>query len=576
MSPVAGAHTPEEATAWDGQRQPARPLLTVVVPVYNGGADVVENVVTIRRAVAEGLPGEEVEVIVVSDGSIDGSGERLLEARGDTGVRVIHYDRNLGKGYAVKAGGLASQGEWVALIDADLDLDPRAIPSYLHVARREGLDIVIGSKRHPDSVVHYPRSRRLASWLYQRLNRLLFRLDVRDTQVGLKVFSRRIVDEVFPLVLVKRFAFDLEVLAVARALGLDRIQEMPVRLNYRFAGSGVRSLAVLGALWDTLAIYYRLHLLRTYQRKRSLLHRAGAPARHELPPVSVLGGEREAVALLDYPRLEPVEERSSEEGQPPLRGELVALLASGARPAGNWITAAVPFFSDPGVAAVVVPTVTPLRAPLRERVAAAVLESRLGGGSRRSVYLPGNIRVVLDHPAEGIVVRREDYLAAREAGVEDERLVAWLAERGRRTIYTPDTSISLPPPPVLLPHLRGTFRHAQARGAAARRTRGASLSRATALSFGPPASGIVGLSFLMAGGSLRTPGAVLLLLYAGALAASGIHAAARFRSLAVGLLQPLVVVATQAAYLGGFARGLAEGRLAAPLTRPGEGRAQAG
>src|SRR5204862_601510 len=104
-----------------------------------------------------------------------------------------------------------------------------SIPAYLDVARRDRLDLAIGSKRHPASVVHYPPSRRVASWCYQQLNRLLFRLDVRDTQVGLKVFSRRVADEVLPLVLVKRYAFDVELLAVARSLGYDRVRELPVR-----------------------------------------------------------------------------------------------------------------------------------------------------------------------------------------------------------------------------------------------------------------------------------------------------------------------------------------------------------
>src|SRR5439155_2056295 len=235
----------------------ARPLLTVVVPVYNGGDEVTDNVGTIQRAVEAGLPGQSIEVVVVSDGSVDGTRERLLEARSEA-VRVIHYDRNLGKGYAVKAGALAARGDWVALVDADLDLDPASIPIYLEVARREQLDFAIGSKRHPDSLVHYPLARRVASWLYQQLNRLLFRLDVRDTQVGLKVFSRDVVDDVLPLLLVKQFAFDLELLAVATALGHSRVRELPVRLNYRFTGSALGSSSVLRALWDTAAVFYRL------------------------------------------------------------------------------------------------------------------------------------------------------------------------------------------------------------------------------------------------------------------------------------------------------------------------------
>jgi glycosyltransferase involved in cell wall biosynthesis len=521
-----------------------RPLLTVVVPVYNGGDEIIANVDVIHEAATAGIPEDAVELIVVSDGSIDGTAERLLESRGERGIRVLHYDRNLGKGYAVKAGAGAARGEWIALVDADLDLDPGSIPGYLAAARREGLDFAIGSKRHPESVVHYPRSRRIASWCYQQLNRLLFRLDVRDTQVGLKVFSRRVADDVLPLLLVKRFAFDLELLVVASSLGYARIRELPVRLDYRFSGSGVGSLAVLGALWDTAAIFYRLRLLRTYERKYRLFHGAAAKSTGELPAVRLIG-EPEAAALLDYPRLAET-------------GELVAILGRGARPAGNWVTAVVPFFADPDVAAVVVPTVSPLSGPLRRRVAAAVLESRLGAGSRRSSYLPGNVRLVSDHAAESIVLRRDDYAAVTAARVESERVVAWLAERGRRTIYTPDTSISAPPPELARPHLAATCRHGRARGAAARRSRGGSLSGATALSFAPVAAAVVGVVLVLVGGGVRTAGFVLLIAYAAALVATGIHAALRFRSAAVGLLQPLAVVASQVTYLGGFLRGLIE------------------
>jgi glycosyltransferase involved in cell wall biosynthesis len=533
-------------------------LLTVVVPVYNGGDEIVANVELIRSRVAEGLPLEELEVIVVSDGSIDGTAERLLESRAEKGIRVIHYDRNLGKGYAVKAGSLASHGEWIALVDADLDLDPSSIPAYLELARREGLDFAIGSKRHPDSVVHYPRSRHFASWCYQQLNRLLFRLDVRDTQVGLKVFSRRVADDVLPLLLVKRFAFDLELLAVASSLGYDRIRELPVRLEYRFSGSGVGSLAVLGALWDTAAIFYRLRILRTYERKRRLF-RGATRASGQLPLVSLVG-EPAAAELLDYPHLEVAR------AEP--QGELVAVLGRGSRPAGNWVTAAVPFFADPAVSAVVVPTVASLEGTLGRRVAAAVLESRLGSGSRRSVYLPGNVRLVTDHRAADVVIRRTEYVAALKEGVDDERLVWWLAERGRLTVYTPDTSVSASPPALVRPHLAATFRHARARGAAARRSRGASLSAASALSLTPAAAAVLGGVFVMLGGSLRDVGLGLLLAYAIALVGSGIHAAARFHSLPVGLLQPPAVIASQSAYLLGFARGLIEPRCAASRADP--------
>jgi glycosyltransferase involved in cell wall biosynthesis len=530
----------------------------VVVPVYNGGDQIVENVGIIQRSIAADLPGEDVEVIVVSDGSIDDTAERLLSARREAGIRVIHYDRNLGKGYAVKTGALAAHGAWIALVDADLDLDPASVPRYLEAAQRESLDFAIGSKRHPDSFVHYPRSRRIASWWYQQLNRILFRLDVRDTQVGLKVFSRRVVDDVMPLLLVKRFAFDLELLAVAKALGYGRIRELPVRLEYRFTGSGVGSTAVLFALWDTAAIFYRLRILRTYERKRRFVRGGRSLPPESQPWVSVIG-ETAAAGTLDYPQLELVQDVDLARAARRAKGELVAVLGT-ARPAGNWVSAAVPFFADPFVSAVVVPTVSPLRASLRQRIAASVLESRLGSGSRRTSYFPGNVRAVSDYPAESVVARRGDYLEALDAGVDDEELVAWLAAQGKRTIYTPDTSLAAVPAPLIRPHLSDTFRHARARGAAARRTRGRSLSLATALSLAPTAAAAAGGVLLAAGVGIGAVGAGLVLAYAAALAASGLHASLRFRSLAVGVLQPPAVVASQATYMVGFVRGLTRGR----------------
>jgi glycosyltransferase involved in cell wall biosynthesis len=524
----------------------ARPLLTVIVPVYNGGDEIVGNVEEIRRLVVARVPAEEVELIVISDGSLDDTAERLLAAR-EPGIRVIHYDRNLGKGYAVKVGALAAHGQWVALVDADLELDPSSIPDFLVVARRDQLDFAIGSKRHPQSIVHYPRSRRIASWAYQQLNRLLFRLDVRDTQVGLKVFSRRIVDDVVPLLLVKRFAFDLELLAVAGALGYTRVRELPVRLEYRFSGSQLRSRAVVRALVDTAAIFYRLRVLHTYQRKRQLLRTASAVPPDLQPLVSLIDGG-DAATLLDYPRLELAESAAA------AQGDLLAILADRARPAGNWVTAAVPYFADDGVAAVVVPTLTSPRATLRERAAAAVLESRLGGGSRRSRYFPGNVRIVSDQPAGTVIARRADMLDADSAGVGEEQLVAWLAARGRRTVYTPDASVAAPPPALMRPHLAATYAHAKLRGRAARTTRGSSGSAATALSLAPAAVAVCGIVLLAAG--FVAVGLVLVAAYAAAVLVTTLLAALRFRSPLVGLLAVPAFVATHVAYVAGFLHGL--------------------
>jgi hypothetical protein len=263
-------------------------------------------------------------------------------------------------------------------------------------------------------------------------------------------------------------------------------------------------------------------------------------------------GDPSSVGRLDYERVEAASSASE------ASGELVALLAPNARPAGNWLTAAAPYFSDDDVAAVVAPDVTPSRATLAERAAAAVLESRLGGGSRRSRYFPGNVRIVLDGVADSVVIRREDLRRALAAGLHPDELVSWLAENGRRTVYTPDTSVAAAPSPLWRPHIAATVRHGKARGQRARRTLGGSLSAATALSLLPLACAASGLILLAAGsGAARVAGAVLVAIYFAPLVVSAVLAAARFRSPPIGLLFIPSAIATQAAYVMGFVRGLA-------------------
>jgi hypothetical protein len=124
-------------------------------------------------------------------------------------------------------------------------------------------DIIIGSKRHPESVVHYPPLRRLYSWGYQHLIHLLFRLKVKDTQVGIKMVDRRVISDVLPLLRESRFALDLELLVLAHRLGYTKIVEAPVRIEERFT-STISLKAVWLLLVDTLGLFVRFSILRQY------------------------------------------------------------------------------------------------------------------------------------------------------------------------------------------------------------------------------------------------------------------------------------------------------------------------
>jgi len=189
-------------------------------------------------------------------------------------VRRITFDTNVGKGHALRAGLGMGRGRYLGFIDADGDISPEFLAPFVSIMRAEEPDIIIGSKRHPDSSVHYPPLRRLYSWGYQRLIQVLFRLNVKDTQVGIKLVDRRVVADVLPLLRESRFALDLELLVLSRRLGYTRIVEAPVRIQERF-GSTISLRAVWLLLVDTLGLFVRFSVLHEYDPALLAKTRAG-------------------------------------------------------------------------------------------------------------------------------------------------------------------------------------------------------------------------------------------------------------------------------------------------------------
>jgi glycosyltransferase involved in cell wall biosynthesis len=253
--------------------------LTVIVPVHGGEAYIAANLREITRTL-ETL-GVSFEVLVVCDGRVDDTAV-AAEGLDDERVRVLSYEDNRGKGYAICFGVTRARGRFVGWLDSDLDIAAEAIVAAFHRLQPGSLDAVIGSKRHPASVVDYPLRRRFFSWGFQMLVRALFRVNVRDTQVGAKMFRREMLETVVPLLLIKQYAFDLEVLAVGVEFGFDRIEEMPVRIGYRFTGTGINREAVQRMFLDTLAIAYRIHIRHWYVRRYAALQRQRADAQTAL------------------------------------------------------------------------------------------------------------------------------------------------------------------------------------------------------------------------------------------------------------------------------------------------------
>jgi|HubBroStandDraft_4_1064222.scaffolds.fasta_scaffold145298_1 glycosyltransferase involved in cell wall biosynthesis len=240
-------------------------MLSILMPAYNEATSIADNV----RETAETMRKLSIdfEIIVIDDGSMDGTDAAAIGAsRAWPGrVRVVRCWRNEGKGNALLCGASYARGEYVAFLDADMDLHPEQLASFLAIMKERRADVVIGSKFHPDSKIDYPFKRRIYSLVYFMLIRSMFGLPVRDTQTGIKLFKREVLTRVLPRLLVKRFAFDIELLANAHRLGF-RIVDAPVTLNFQRVAGRLQLQAILKMLRDTFAIFYRMEIIRYYDR----------------------------------------------------------------------------------------------------------------------------------------------------------------------------------------------------------------------------------------------------------------------------------------------------------------------
>jgi glycosyltransferase involved in cell wall biosynthesis len=227
------------------------------MPAYNEATCIAESIVRAMEEF-ESVCGD-FEIIVVDDGSTDGTG-RVAGFVDNNRVKVISYQNNKGKGYALKEGFNLVTGEFSFLIDSDLEIQARDLSEY--ISALGAADIVIGSKRHRLSVVETPVMRKFLSLGFNTLERLLIGVRASDTQAGLKAAKSTALYRILPLLSVKKYAFDAELLAVASLLNL-RLRELPVHIQLR-AGFSVRQ--VFRMMIDLLGISYRIRIKKWYQK----------------------------------------------------------------------------------------------------------------------------------------------------------------------------------------------------------------------------------------------------------------------------------------------------------------------
>ena len=486
--------------------------LSLVMPLFRLVSEIEANL----KQVADLFEshGVNVELVPVDDGSGDGTDQVLsrLASLSDgyrhVVVRPVVCRRNGGKGAALKAGFGASTGRYVMLLDGDLDIHPKQTPYFFESMVKNRADIVVGSKRHKRSVVQYPWHRRLVSIVYFTLVRLFIGLPVTDTQTGMKLFKREVLGPALDRMLVKTYAFDLELLAIAHSRGA-RIAEAPVRIRFGSKFGALKSSTVRQMSIDSLAVFYRLRVLKYYAhvmvprplereplisvviacpRTSWMLQECLAALDQQtyrnfeviVLPDALEDGERIEMssedcrlAVLPTGKVRPAEKRNL--GITASKGEIVAFIDDDAYPDSHWLEYAVKYFSEPDIGAVGGPGVTPPGDPYMAKLGGRVYDNILVSGNYRYRYKAGGVRRdVDDYPSCNLLVRKD--LLEKIGGYrtdfwpgEDTLLCKDIQDAWKRIVYDPWVVVYHHRRALFAPHLRQLGRYAFHRGYFCRR-----------------------------------------------------------------------------------------------------------
>lgn len=566
--------------------------LSVIVPAYRESPSIRKNLISLDESLKQ--LKRPYEIVVVCDGCIE-TFEAAKELTSDY-LKLYYYEQNMGKGYALKYGVDRVLGELVTFIDADMSINPTQIDNFIKLMDESDADIVIGSKRHPQSQVDYPPFRWLQSFIYQMLVALLFRISVKDSQTGLKLFRRDVLMHVMPRVLVKAYAFDLELLVVAHHLGYRKVVEAPIIIKHQL--STTTSLrAAWNVLMDTLAIFYRLHILKFYDRDHIFLDiegkklktsiivpvRAAAEASDFLRQsyaglnyddyeILVVGDEpgqnsppSGRFRYLSFGRISPTEKRDL--AVDCAEGDILAFIDDDAAPRPDWLINAVRHFHTDRVAAVSGPAITATGSSVRQIAGGAVYESRWGSGSLFYRFVPRVPRELKDVHMVNFLVRKDVFKRVGRFNTETwpgegRILCAAINKEGLKIVYDPDVIVFHKRRPLFLPHLRQITELAFNQGALSRRQPGyfndvmmllPSLL-ITGLLLGPIAGLIGGYPLIVF--------AVLEGAYLTGLLTTGIWTGLVKQSISIGAMVIPGIMATQLVYGASFIQGFLSGKAA--------------
>ena len=451
-------------------------LVSILVPVYNIEKNIEKNINILIEKISPFIIN--FEIIISDDGSEDNSKEAIKKiCEENKNVFGVYSKENHGKGNALKRACEIANGKYIIFCDGDMEIDPSQLENFFEIMNKENADIVIGSKRHKDSVVNYSNIRKIISFVYFMFVKIFFHLPIQDTQTGLKLFKREAIINIFPRILVKAFAYDLEVLVACNSNG-KKIVSAPVIVNPNRHFGFIKLSVLWKTFIDTLAIFYRLNIVKFYkdlfeELKSNKLVSIIIPLKKindyikeeteylleqtyknfELIILPDFCSKEEIdfeifkdkrIKIIETGNLPPALKRAR--GVEISNGEILAFLDDDTYPEKDWLANSLRAMETKNIKALGGPAVTSPKDNFSKQISGLIYGSALMSGKHKARYVPDKVQYVRDYPSCNFIITKELY--QKVGGFdseywpgEDTILCNNIMKAKEKILYTPEALV---------------------------------------------------------------------------------------------------------------------------------------
>lgn len=451
-------------------------LVSILVPVYNMEKNIERNINILTEKISPFI--SNFEIIISDDGSEDNSKNAIEKICNENkNIIGVYSKENHGKGNALKRACEIANGKYIIFCDGDMEIDPSQLENFFDIMHKENADIVIGSKRHKNSVVNYSNVRKLISFVYFMFVKIFFHLPIQDTQTGLKLFKREAIINVFPRILVKAFAYDLEVLVACNSNG-KKIASAPVIVNPNRHFGFIKLSVLWKTFIDTLAIFYRLNIVKFYkdlfeelksdklvsiiiplkkindyikEETKYLLEQTYKNFEVVILPDSFSEEEIDLdifrdkrIKIIETGAIPPALKRAK--GVENSNGEILAFLDDDTYPEKDWLKNSLRAMETKNINALGGPAITSPKDNFSKQISGLIYGSSLMSGKHKARYIPDKVQYVNDYPSCNFIITKELY--KRVGGFdgeywpgEDTILCNNIMKANEKILYTPEALV---------------------------------------------------------------------------------------------------------------------------------------